>query len=191
MTVKIRKFGMTSLVICFLISCNSDSDVGYRQHSKERIVVRENITSSSSFDDDIEFAKLVAENSMLEMQLAALTIDRSSSDTIKGFAVSLMTDQSIFNSDIREFAERRGITLTNTLSSKSKKKFDAIAGKPAGEFDKAYCAFLVRESEEGVIKFKEEAKSGNDPELKDWAARKVTILEQHLAVARGLNGINE
>ena len=187
MIVNIRKFGLTSLIISVLISCNSDRDVSYHELSKERIVVGENVTSSNNFDDDIEFAKLVAENSMLEMQLAALTIDRSSSDTIKRFAVSLMTDQSIFNSDIREFAERRGITLTNTLSSKSQKKFDVIAGKPAGEFDKAYCAFLVRESEEGVAKFKEEAETGNDPELKDWAARKITTLEQHLVVARGLN----
>lgn len=191
MTVTIRQFVLTSLAILLLISCNSDGDGGYSEPSNKKNIGGENIVSNNNFDKDLEFAEIVAENSLLEMRLAALTINRSSSDTIKSFAVSLMTDQAMLNNDVQGFAETRGITLTTTLSLKSQKKYDALAGKSAGEFDEAYCAFLVREREEVLTRFKNEAETGNDPELKDWAARKIVALEQHLLAAKGLSDMKE
>lgn len=187
MTVTIQQFTVTALMISLLFSCGVDSDVGYFETANRKNVLAEDLTSSNNFDSDVEFAKLVAENSLLEMQLAALTINRSQSDTIKRLAISLMTDHNILNTDLQQFAERRGVTLPSTLSMKSQMTYEGLAGKAAGEFDKAYRDFLVRERENVLTRFRVQAEMGNDPELKDWAARKIAVLDQHLAAAKALH----
>ncbi|MBA4053487.1 MAG: hypothetical protein C0490_02125 [Marivirga sp.] len=193
MILKLQQYGWAALLFSLLISCSPDGDVGHvgLANQKSATNKKEDISDTNTLDNDVKFAELVAENGLLEVQLAALSINKSSSDTIKRFAVSMMTDHTVFNSELQQIVELKDITLPHTLSQKSQKKYNELAGKSGHEFDEAYCAFLVRERQEVVLRFKEEAESGNDPELKEWAARKIVALEQLLASAKTLHAHKE
>jgi putative membrane protein len=52
------------------------------------------------------------------------------------------------------------------------------------EFDKAYTDFMVDDHQEDIDDFKKEAEKGNDPEVKSWAADKLSTLEHHLQMAK-------
>ena len=50
-------------------------------------------------------------------------------------------------------------------------------------FDKAYMRHMVADHQQDVSEFKQETTAGKDPQLKDWAAKTLPTLQQHLQLA--------
>ena len=64
------------------------------------------------------------------------------------------------------------------------KKYDEIAKKTGADFDKAYLSALIDDHKKDVKLFEKEAKSGNDSELKTWAANTLPTLRHHLEMVQ-------
>lgn len=184
-----RQQWLTAPLFLFLIACNPDGNIDEHEPRQKTFALAKvgEQTTRQSLHDDNQFVELIAEKGLLEVQVATLTINKSSSDILKGFAVTMLTDHTIFNSELQEITAAKNRTLPNKLGKINKAQYDELASKSSSEFDEAYCAFVVKDHQEAVLKFKEEIEKGTDPKIRDWAARKIVILEQHLAKAKALH----
>ena len=170
-----------ALIAClFLSACNPKDSGDSKEFAEEQ---NEEKFDDKQVENDAEFVVDAADGGMLEVQLAELAIKTSASEEVKNFAKMILKDHSKTNTELKQLAEKKNITLPIALSDKAQKTYDDLADKTGEDFDKAYCKYMVDDHEEDIKEFKRQADKGEDPELKSWASEKVTSLEHHLATA--------
>lgn len=129
---------------------------------------------------DSEYAVKAADGGMLEVQLGQLALSNASTESVKALGKMMITDHGKANNELKALAEKKEIVLPATLSNDSQKKYDDLASKSGVDFDKAYSEAMIKDHKEDIELFKKEAEKGNDPDLKEWAAGKISTLEHHL-----------
>ncbi|HTE34074.1 MAG TPA: DUF4142 domain-containing protein [Chryseolinea sp.] len=161
-------------------SCSKKADNDSKEMAEDQ---NEEKFDSTKIEDDTEFAVAAADGGMLEVKLGELAVANAASAEVKKFGQAMIDDHSKANSELKALAEQKQITIPTTLSDKCQKTYDELSAKKGAEFDKAYAELMVKDHKDDVDAFKKEADKGNDPELKSWAANKVTTLEHHLMMA--------
>ncbi len=138
---------------------------------------------SEAMEDDAEFAVAAANGGMFEVQMGELAQKNGASADVKEFGRMMTIDHGQANEELKMLAAQKNITLPTTLGEDLQEKYNELAGKMGKEFDEAYAELMVKDHKEDIEKFKEQADEGHDPELKAWAAGKVSALELHLSKA--------
>ena len=100
------------------------------------------------------------------------------------FGQRMVRDHSRMSQELRQLAKSKGVTLPDKLDKKHQKMFEHMSSLSAGEFDRAYAKDMVSGHEEAIQKFEDEAKNGQDPDVKALAAKGLKILQEHLRLAR-------
>jgi putative membrane protein len=148
-------------------------------------LVHRPISASTAADD--AFVAAAADAGMLEVQLGKLAAEKGTSQAVKDFGQSMVSDHSKANDELKALAEKKGIKVPATLSAKSQTTYEDISKKTGAAFDKAYAEQMVKDHNEVIEKFKKEAQAGSDPEIKSWANGKVSTLEHHLMMAKDMH----
>lgn len=138
----------------------------------------------TTLDGDIQFAAKAAEGGMLEVQLGELAQRNGTSDKIKELGNMMVKDHSEANEELKKLAFEKNIALPAKLGDEKMKKYNDLNAKKGNEFDRAYADFMVKDHEEDIKLFKDEAENGNDAEIKNWASGKISTLEHHLQMAK-------
>ena len=142
-----------------------------------------NTTNGSLRSADKHFAADAAEGGMAEVELGKLAQEKASSSEVKDFAKKMMEDHSKANDDLKDAAQKAGISLPDHMSATQmaeKKKLEAESG---AQFDRAYMNTMVKDHRQDVAAFKREANSGKSEEIKSFASNTLPTLEEHLRLA--------
>ena len=76
--------------------------------------------------------------------------------------------------------------MPTALDHKHQEEADRLAKLQGAAFDRAYLQHMVKDHEDDVQLFSTQAKQGQDPELKAFAAKTLPTLEEHLSIVRNL-----
>jgi len=137
--------------------------------------------------DDKKFAKNAALGGMTEVELGKLAAEKGSSDAVKQFGQKMADDHSKANDQLKELAAKKSFEIPASLDSKHQSRIDKLSKLSGPAFDKAYIKDAVKDHEKDVNEFKDEAQYGSDPNVKQFAAATLPVLQQHLAAAKDLN----
>jgi putative membrane protein len=132
---------------------------------------------------DAEFAVKAADAGMLEVKLGELAQQRGVSSEVKQLGKMMVEDHSKANEELKALAQQKNISLPMAMSEDCQQKYNKIAEKSGEDFDDAFTDHMVKDHKDDIDAFKKEAEKGDDPDLKSWAAGKVTTLEHHLTMA--------
>lgn len=143
-------------------------------------------TVDNSKEDDAEFAVETADAGMLEVQLGTLAVTKATSPQVKQYAQMMVDDHSKANDELKALAQTKNITLPATLSNESQRIYDNFKEKTGDSFDKDYIDRMVKDHRDVIDDFEEQAREGNDPEIKSWASAKLVALQNHLQEAERL-----
>lgn len=135
-------------------------------------------------EKDKDFAREAADVSMLEVKLGELTQKRAVTAEVKKLADRMVADHTKANNELKAWASKKGVSLPEGLSEKSQQKFGDLAAKSTADFDKAYSQAMVDDHEKVIKMFEKQAKDGDDPDLRTWAAKTEPILEHHLHMSK-------
>lgn len=133
---------------------------------------------------DQMFMRKAAQGGMAEVALGNLAEQNAGNDAVKQFGNRMVTDHSQANNELKQIAQKEGVTLPSDVSSKDKKLSKMLQAKQGSDFDKAYVHDMVKDHETDIAEFRNEAKNGQDPQVKAWAQKTLPVLEQHLAQAK-------
>jgi len=137
---------------------------------------------------DENFIKKVAQDGIAEVDLATLAKEHAKSDQVKTFAERMIKDHTKANQELQDLAQKEGATLP-TYTDKAHQAAKARIEKLSGDaFDRAFAAQMVKDHQAAVTLFRTQARSGQDPEVKAWAAKTLPTIEEHLKEARALPG---
>jgi len=132
---------------------------------------------------DNSWVTKVAQGGMLEVELGKLAESQASSDAVKQFGTRMVTDHSKANEELSQLASRKGITLSTSLDAKHQATKDKLSKLNGAAFDRAYMDAMVKDHREDVAEFKKESTTGQDADVKAFAAKTLPTLEEHLNMA--------
>lgn len=133
---------------------------------------------------DRKFVEQAASGGMAEVELGKLAMEKGSSPTVKQFGQKMVEDHGKANQELKEIAARKNMPLPTDVDSEHKATYDKLAKMSGADFDKAYMDAMVKDHDQDVKEFKRATKNaGTDPELKSWAEKTLSVIEQHDHIA--------
>jgi len=141
----------------------------------------------SSMNADEHFVMEAATGGMAEVALGKLAGEKASSAKVKEFGQRMVTDHSKANDELKALAAKKNIVLPSSIDAKHQATMDRLSKLSGTAFDRAYVADMLRDHQMDVASFRKEAQSGQDSDVKAWAASTLPTLESHLSAVQALN----
>lgn len=188
-----KKLFLMSVVVSglFISSCNSGgktADGTTVSDSSDSKKVAEDRNDKkfedSTIEDDSKFAVKAADGGMMEVELSKLALTKSQSPEVKKLAQMIVTDHTTANNELKKLAGTKNISVPLIVSTDKQDKLNDFMKKSGNEFDKDYTSYMVSDHKEDISLFKKQAEKGKDPEVRAWAAGKLSTLEHHLQMAQ-------
>lgn len=134
-----------------------------------------------------DFIKEAATSDMLEVDAAKIAQQKGNADE-KQFARQMVTDHTKTSSELKGIvsADMKS-ALPTALDDSSQKKLDKLRDTKPQDFAAQYDPMQVSAHNDAVSLFERYAKGGEDPKLKDWAAKTLPTLQHHLEMAQTLD----
>jgi putative membrane protein len=121
---------------------------------------------------------------MAEVKLGQLATSKGQNQKVKDFGQKMVDDHSKANNELTAIVQRKNLTAPSGLTSKDQALMDRLQRLSGDAFDKAYMSAMVKDHETDIAEFEKEANSGSDADFKNFAAKTLTTLREHLNMAR-------
>jgi putative membrane protein len=143
------------------------------------------VTSTAPVSDaDKNFATKAAEGGMMEVDLGQLAAAKATSQDVKDFGNRMVTDHGKANDELKSIAAQKGLTLPSQPGDEEKKTSNELEKKTGAAFDKAYMSDMVKDHDQDAKEFEKAIKELKDPDLKNWATKTLTVVQDHLKMAK-------
>jgi putative membrane protein len=130
---------------------------------------------------DQAFVTKALEGGMAEVELGKLAADKSQSQDVKQFAQKMVNDHSQMGDKwFKPVAQQIGVSEPKGPSKKDKKLIEKLQGLSGQEFDTQYIQAMVKDHQEDLKEFKNEAQAAQDPNVKQIAEQGTKVISQHL-----------
>ncbi|MBV9251324.1 MAG: DUF4142 domain-containing protein [Acetobacteraceae bacterium] len=134
------------------------------------------------------FVETVALSDMLEIQSSQLIAPNADEHT-KSFAKRMITDHTNTSNELKLIVQQSNskADVPSILDAEHQAKLDGLSKLSGSELNHAYDRMQVEAHQEAVELFTRYSRNGDNPELKEWAAKTLPKLQEHLRMARELN----
>jgi len=136
-----------------------------------------------------DFARTVAISDMFEIQASQLALTKDPDADTKPFAQRMVQDHQTTSQELKALVDSGKVkaTLPTALDDKHQKMLDDLRAKNGKDFDQAYDHAQQQTHQDAVELFQNYADRGDNNDLKEWAAKTLPHLNEHLAMAQKLN----
>ncbi len=178
------KFALISL-LAIVVGCLSvigtvcaqtDTAIGSNPHLRAQSAPTQSAQSIAVklSDKDRKFIQDAANGGVAEVADGKLAEEDGQSAEVKKIGARMVADHSKANNELVELAKKKGLSI-DTSKGKSRNFNKA-------NFDRQYLASMERDHETDIKVFEKEASSGDDADIKKWAAKTLPTLKEHLAM---------
>jgi len=131
--------------------------------------------------DDLAFVRQATESGRKEVAAARDALPQLKNPDLKRIAEMLANDHGAANARLEQLAESKGWPMPAAPRDGA-----PAAGAASGDFDAKWTADMVAGHERSIALYRAEAKSGEDPDLRQFAHDTLPTIEHHLAALRNL-----
>lgn len=143
---------------------------------------------AKTYKSSQDFVQKAAIGGAFEIQSSQLALDRAKDPDVEQFAQTMIDDHTRINEQSNATLAKSSVdqaAIHEGLDSAHQKMLDKLSKVPAGiKFDRAYMDAQRQAHDEAVNLFSAYAQSGDDPALKDFAARTLSTLKHHQEMAQ-------
>jgi putative membrane protein len=130
---------------------------------------------------DQEFVSKALEGGIAEVQLGQLAEQKSQSNDVKQFGQKMVSDHlQMAEKWLKPVAKQMSVSEPKGPSRKDKKLIEKLQGLSGQQFDTEYIQAMVKDHQQDLKDFKNEANVAQDPNVKQIAQQGSTIIQQHL-----------
>ncbi len=189
-------FLMLMICLCFA-ACQGTDKEGNRQldsasagdpdsvQRKDTLKNPRNITHLSKVDEDGDaFLDTAAIGGLVEVELGKLALKQSAHAEVKKFAAQMVADHSKANTELKMIARKLKILVPEGYLPEVKAHVEALKKYSGKEFDVHYMDMMVNDHVKTLDLFR--SASSLRPEIRDFAAKMLPILEKHDKMARAM-----
>jgi putative membrane protein len=135
---------------------------------------------------DATFFKHAAEAGIAEVDAGQIAQDKANNPAVKDFGAKMVQDHGAVNEKLKALAATKNVTLPTSESvgaMATEAKLKVLSGDT---FDKSYIKAQIKAHQQAVGLFKKEAASGQDPDVKAFAASTLPELKMHLKAIKAI-----
>jgi putative membrane protein len=132
---------------------------------------------------DRQFAEEAARVGMAEMALARLALEKSNNDHVRNFGERMVQDHGEANAALHDVSRSLVLTLPSTLDAAQLLQLAELRKLSGADFDRQYMHDVVALHKRAVALYDKQATSGDDAELRTFAAKTLPLLQRHLLLA--------
>ena len=137
---------------------------------------------------DAGFMRHAAADSLAEIDMGHIALDKSSSDQVKQFAQKIIDDHTKANDQLMSIAQRKQVTLPTEPMPMAKQEAAHLKTLSGAAFDSAYARAMVKDHRKAIKLFGMESQNATDTDLKQFASTTLPILKTHMEMAEQLKG---
>jgi putative membrane protein len=134
---------------------------------------------------DRSFIMDAANDSLAEVELGKIAQQKSTNDAVKKFGQRMVDDHTKANQELEPIATKLGVTPPTAPTGKHAKMVKELSKKDK-RFDHEYAEAMVKDHEKAVKLFEKTSKKGDSEEIRQFAAKTLPTLQEHLAMAKDL-----
>jgi putative membrane protein len=139
---------------------------------------------------DARFIREAAQSSIFEIQTGELAQLRSSNDQVKEYGNRMTSDYGTLQDQLKSIAAKYNFVLPDDMGAKNRSIMDLVTeisgpvalSQPA--FDQVYIGEMIAAHRTDISAFRTESADGSNPDLRNWAARAIPVMEEHLRLTR-------
>ena len=134
-------------------------------------------------EEGISFVKNALESGAAEIKVSKLAMTNSKNAEVQAFAKMIISDHSDANAELKKLSGSKAIS--DSISTAHQELLASLSKKTGREFDKEYTQAMVNDHDKAVGIFKAGDKN-SDKKLKDFAAKTLPKLQEHLKQANAI-----
>jgi putative membrane protein len=134
--------------------------------------------------DDAEFVKIAASDGMHEVALGKIAEGKAKTEPVKSFAERMVKDHTKIGEDLKKAASSAGIPLPEMMSEKDQKHVEHFQSYKGTNFDGDYMKHMISDHEAAVALFTKASQEAKNPAIKDFAAKTLPTVQEHLKLAK-------
>ena len=135
---------------------------------------------------DRTFIMDAATDSMAEIELGKVAQQNAASDEVKKYAQRMIDDHTKASQELEPIATKLGVTPPKEVKGHHARMMKDLSKKTGEKFDRDYINGMVKDHQKSVKAFQKESEKGQSEELKQFAAKQLPILQEHLKMAQDL-----
>jgi putative membrane protein len=149
-------------------------------------------SGSSANDPDKTFIEAASVHGMFEQKLSEVAAQQASDSRVKQFAQKMVDDHKNANEQLKQVAQKIGVSVPGDLPEMKQRELDAIKSQQGKDFDQAYLSCMKALHLHDVSVFADKAQIAKNQDVKQFAQQTLPTLQQHqqhvisLASAQGL-----
>jgi putative membrane protein len=140
--------------------------------------------------DDTEFVQKAASGSMHEVALGRIATFSAMTDGVKKLGQMMEMDHSKAFEDLKKAASIAELSIPEAMNEKQQKEVDRFKNYKGTDFDREYVKHMISEHEGDLALFTRASKEAKSPAIKEFATKKLPIIQAHLNAARALLPMN-
>ncbi len=152
-----------------------NTSVSDNPHLRARMAPAKAPTTKLS-DKDRNFLQLAANAGVGAVADGEQAQRLGQSAEVKKIGARMVADHSRADSELKALAKKKGLSMD--MSKGKPRNF------PKASFDHQYLYNLEEDHKADIKTFEQEAKSGDDADIKAWAAKTLPVLKTHLALVK-------
>jgi putative membrane protein len=145
-------------------------------------------SGDQEMSNDLPFLRVAAGANLLEIRLGQLALSKASNTTVKEFGQRMVTDHTRLEQELSSMVSRNGIALNAGLSSEQNDKINRLQNLSGQQFDQAYMTMMIQAHQTDVTQFENQSQNADSPQVRDFAARSLPVLQAHLSLAQQVGG---
>ena len=142
--------------------------------------------STEMTSSDVKFAGQSFRMGEGEIQLGHLIEEKAASPGVKVFARLLIDNHIKMNQSLKSIARDQSITLPTNLLSRDQALQYKLQNLSGVRFERTYLKAMVQNHKHDLKGFRKEAKSGKNPQIKEFASQSLPVLRIHLDQAKAV-----
>lgn len=173
---------------------NSNADTGSGNNPTDTLSAYDSATvvkdaADTSTNYPATFVVKAASGGMMEVELGNLAQKNAQNPRVKSFGAMMVKDHSNANKELLVLASKKSISVPGKVSAEHQDHINEMMKLKGADFDKHYMGMMVDDHKEDVNLFETAAKNLDDPELKSFASKTLTVLNAHLDSAKAINDV--
>ncbi|HEX6641479.1 MAG TPA: DUF4142 domain-containing protein [Thermoanaerobaculia bacterium] len=192
-----KRLGLVLLILAMIASCKrTESETAttdtytYTDTAAVATAPTDTTASSTVPPGDLEFATTASMANLYEIEAGKLASTKATGAKFKEFAQTMVTQHTEIGDSYKPIAEKQGLPMPTALDGQFKTDYDQLVAAAAGNtFDALYRQQMIATHQAAVPLFETEGTSGQDPDLKAFAAKWTPTIKHHLEMAEALPNV--
>lgn len=136
--------------------------------------------------DDASFVQSAQQDVLGNYALASLARGKAQDPSAKALADQVASNAAQASIFIKAYAKKNGVTLESQPSIHASNQYSNISSEKGPAFDKGFAQAIYVDTNMSLDTYKDEATSGNDPALREFAKKQLAAMQQYAKTAQKL-----